>query len=67
MSFEDNAGGIDEKIINKIFDPYFTTKHKTQGTGLGLYIANMIIKSIGGHMNVSNTKDGVRFKIIVEN
>jgi signal transduction histidine kinase len=65
LVLEDNAGGIDEQIISKIFDPYFTTKHKTQGTGLGLYIANMIIKSIDGNIDVSNTKDGVRFEVVV--
>lgn len=61
----DNAGGIDEDIMNKIFDPYFTTKHKSQGTGLGLYISKLIVEeSLNGELNVRNTEDGTCFEII---
>ena len=53
----DNAGGVKEEIINKIFEPYFTTKHKSQGTGLGLYMTHKIItSSMNGDIKITNTK-----------
>ena len=55
ISIKDNAGGIPKDIINKIFEPYFTTKHKFQGTGLGLNMTyNLIVDGMKGTINVAN-------------
>ena len=64
ITIEDNAGGIPEDIIAKVFDPYFTTKHKSQGTGIGLYMTKNIIEShLSGRLYVQNTENGAKFFI----
>lgn len=66
IAIEDNAGGIPEAYLEKIFEPYFTTKHKSQGTGLGLYIAKMLMQDgLGGDLVVSNTPQGASFEILM--
>jgi nitrogen fixation/metabolism regulation signal transduction histidine kinase len=62
LEIEDNAGGINPEIQIKIFEPYFTTKEKNQGTGIGLYMSKMIMeKNMSGKLTVMNTSIGAKF------
>jgi signal transduction histidine kinase len=55
IEFKDNGGGVPDTIIDKIFDPYFTTKHQSQGTGLGLHMTYKIItEGMSGSIYVHN-------------
>ncbi len=54
IEFLDNAGGINEEIIDKIFDSHFTTKDATKGTGIGLYMSRIIISKAKGELDVFN-------------
>ncbi len=71
---KDNAGGIKKDVINRVFEPYFTTKHQSQGTGIGLYMSQEIIsKHMQGIITVTNdtydyegkTYKGASFKILI--
>lgn len=67
VTVADNAGGIPDEIINKVFDPYFTTKGPQVGTGIGLFMSKTIIeKNMGGKLTVRNTDTGAEFRIEVE-
>ncbi|MDQ6904434.1 MAG: ATP-binding protein, partial [Bacteroidota bacterium] len=57
IKVKDNGNGIPQKVLDKIFQPFFTTKPTGQGTGLGLSLSYDIIKSIGGELKVE-TKEG---------
>ena len=66
VKIEDNGGGIAENILDKIFEPYFTTRHKKQGTGIGLYMSkNIIERNMNGFINVKNINKGACFTIKV--
>ena len=57
ITFKDSGGGIPDDIINRVFEPYFTSKHQSRGTGLGLAMADKIIRERHeGTISVSNEK-----------
>ena len=64
VTITDNAGGIRDEIINRIFEPYFTTKGEA-GTGIGLFMTRTIIEAMGGSISVCNVEGGAEFTIKV--
>jgi C4-dicarboxylate-specific signal transduction histidine kinase len=66
VTLADNAGGIAEEIMDKIFEPYFTTKGPNRGTGIGLFMSKIIIeKNMNGRLSVRNSAEGAEFRIEV--
>ena len=66
LTIEDNGGGVLVEPKGKIFEPYFTTKENSNGTGIGLYMSKIIVdKNMKGKLRVKNTKDGAKFAIII--
>ncbi len=64
LQVTDNAGGIHQKEYYKVFEPYFTTKHKSRGTGLGLFIAKMVCETgFGGSIDLHSQKNMTTFTI----
>jgi len=67
LIISDNGGGIPSNIIDKIYDPYFSTKIEKEGTGLGLYMSKIIIdEHCKGNLDMKNIDDGVSFSISLE-
>jgi signal transduction histidine kinase len=65
ITIQDNAGGVNPKHIEKVFEPYFSTKHAASGTGVGLYMTKMIIeKHNRGTITVENVREGALFTIV---
>jgi len=64
LTVKDNGSGIPQKILDKIFQPFFTTKPTGEGTGLGLSLSYDIVKAHGGEIRV-NTNEGVEFTVIL--
>ncbi|MBF0566769.1 MAG: PAS domain S-box protein [Nitrospirae bacterium] len=64
LSISDNGGGIPEKIMGRIFEPYFTTKSEIEGTGIGLYMSKIIVEDkLGGRIAVRNIEGGAVFTL----
>ncbi|HML85135.1 MAG TPA: HAMP domain-containing sensor histidine kinase, partial [Bacteroidales bacterium] len=64
VEIEDNGGGMKSEVMDKVFEPYFTTKE--MGTGLGLYMSKMIVeKNMGGELKVENRGSGAVFTILI--
>lgn len=65
LKFEDSAGGIPKGALERVFDPFYTTKEVGKGTGLGLSISYSIITDAGGTLSVKNTGVGAQFTILL--
>jgi signal transduction histidine kinase len=64
FTLEDNGGEVPEDIMSKIFEPYFTTKHKSRGTGLGLSMSyKLATEALNGSLSVQNSQNGAIFTI----
>jgi len=68
LSVSDNGGGVPEAVMERIFEPYFSTKNKKNGTGLGLYMSKIIVEEhCQGTLTVENDTEGARFVMKLKN
>lgn len=63
IEIEDNGGGIDQKIKEQLFEPYFTTKRKVKGSGLGLAICREIVTDLGGKLTADSKNEWTKFML----
>ncbi len=63
VDIRDNAGGIPEAVLGKVFDAYFTTREK--GTGIGLYMSRIIMRNMGGDIEARNAGNGAEIRVIL--
>ncbi len=67
ITVQDNAGGVSDEVLEKMYEPYFTTKFESHGTGIGLYMSKMIIeKSMNGSLLSENREKGLLTTIVIE-
>jgi signal transduction histidine kinase len=65
ISISNNGGNATDEVLDRMFEPYFTTKFEDKGTGIGLYMTKTIIESMKGSISVSNLQNGIRFSITI--
>ncbi|MDZ7640925.1 MAG: HAMP domain-containing sensor histidine kinase [Desulfurivibrio sp.] len=66
LTVQDNGEGIAPEIIPRIFEPYFTTKRRSEGSGMGLAMAHGIVKALGGDITVHSAEGvGTTFKVFL--
>jgi len=67
ITIQDNGGGINQEVIDRVFEPYFTTKFQDEGTGIGLYMSKMIVEeSMYGKLTLENSENGVLTTIEID-